>query len=188
VLLEPVGNKLSLLISVNVSDLPGFPQMQLQTDKDASNLIQGTWAVACQREGDWRQPPGYVEHGHVTSYAGLTHELLHAFPFLTTIKPSNHQTPPEKERATAHLPIHQMLQDACLLPIALPINLAPRTRFSFHGLLHFCITGSTRTANRISLDRCWELDGATMQSHTNVTTASALGVGKMKVSSPLDSS
>ena len=33
VLLEPVGNKLSLLISVNVSDLPG-PQMQLQTDKE----------------------------------------------------------------------------------------------------------------------------------------------------------
>lgn len=57
-LLEPVGNKLSLLISVDVSDLPSFPQMQLQTDKDASNLIQ-TWAVACLREGDWRQPPGY---------------------------------------------------------------------------------------------------------------------------------
>ena len=79
-----------------------------------------------------------------------------------------------------HFPMHQTLQDAYLMPIALLHQ--PRAS---HSLLlprtaAFCITGSTRTANRISLDRCWELAGATMQSHTNMTTAYALGVKKMK--------
>jgi hypothetical protein len=67
VLLEPVGNKLSLLISVDVSDLPSFPQMQLQTDKDASNLIQTGLLPAKERAiGDSRLATEYVKHGHGT--------------------------------------------------------------------------------------------------------------------------
>ncbi|KAE9380292.1 hypothetical protein N431DRAFT_127525 [Stipitochalara longipes BDJ] len=107
---------------------------------------------------------------------------LHVSPFLTTMPQtfsSSSSSSSSSRNATAEF---SMLLDAYLISCLGPLCHQPRTGSiptdgcTLHNMHH-------GEWNRISLDKCWEQAGATMQSHTSMTTASPLGVGKREANS-----